>query len=658
MRAWRLGLAGALALGLAVLAPLGSTGGAPAKAAERRRVALVIGNQAYKQVRPLYAPVDDARAWGAALQEAGFQVDPCYDCSAEQMRAKIDAFNKRIAAGDEAFFFYAGHGAEQEHRNYLFPVDALVSDCGDLEKWGINLNSVLGAMREASVRIAVLDACRDAPFPSCQYAAVGGDLFTEQPVPTGTLVAYATRSGYRAEDAVGRLSPYTTHLLPLVRAPGLPLVEALSLAKPEVQADTDGRQQPFESNSLGGAPWVLRPGPHPQAVKALQDADEARRRAADARWREVAILSDDIRKYDAVLDFLVAHGGSGASSALVARDWLNTHAYLGVPSYGVVRPGNTSVTIAILSSSVPLGKRSDPPIGGPTGRSYLALKGTAAEMNFVELSAGAFTMGSKRKEGEHDERPQRRVRLLGFAIGRSEVTQAQWSAVVQAAQQTGDPDAAGLKADPASFKGAQRPVEQVNWCEVVRFANALSRLEHLSPAYTVGSDCEQGNAVAWDRSANGYRLPTEVEWEYAARAGTTSTWPIEEKSEQLCATANFLDQSGKTEHPMYSWADERCDDGYADTSPVCSLKSNPWGLCDMLGNVYEWVWDWYRNAYDAAEINNPTGPTRGDNRVLRGGSWYVASTFVRPGDRLFGRPSNADNNVGFRLVLPVAAPEP
>ena len=172
--------------------------------------------------------------------------------------------------------------------------------------------------------------------------------------------------------------------------------------------------------------------------------------------------------------------------------------------------------------------------------------------------------------------------------------------------------------------------------------DALSRLESLTPAYAVSADCESGGAVAWDKAATGYRLPTEAEWEYAARAGTQTRWFFGDDVGQLCAYANVAN----------------CDDGYAETAPVCSFKPNPWDLCDMHGNVWEWTWDWYSSKTTNDEQANPDGAPSGNGRVLRSGSWGDSTGGNRAALRLLYNAEGRHQDLGFRLARPLPVPVP
>ncbi len=182
--------------------------------------------------------------------------------------------------------------------------------------------------------------------------------------------------------------------------------------------------------------------------------------------------------------------------------------------------------------------------------------------------------------------------------------------------------------NPSRFKGDNLPVERVSWYDAVEFCNRLSRKEGLTPEYTIS-----GKDVTWNRSADGYRLPTEVEWEYAARGGNKSRGYRFSGSDDPKEVAWYSANSGEKTHP------------------VGQKKPNELGIYDMSGNVWEWVWDWYdSDHYSSSPASDPTGPYTGSLRVLRGGSWRSDARDLRSANRSSGGPSVSLINLGFRIV--------
>jgi len=233
-------------------------------------------------------------------------------------------------------------------------------------------------------------------------------------------------------------------------------------------------------------------------------------------------------------------------------------------------------------------------------------------MKMVKIPSGSFTMGSPTNEsGRDDDEIQHRVTLSrSFFISAHEVTQSQYKKV--------------MGKNPSHFLscGGSCPVEKVAWFEAMMFANRLSDQEGLSRCYS-GS----GNNIRWNRSCTGYRLPTEAEWEYAARGGEDWVYP---GSFDAGDVAWLYANSGKKTHP------------------VGTKQPNAWGLYDMGGNVWEWVWDWY-GGY-SGDARDPTGPSSGYRRVLRGGSWYSSGDQVRVAAFDYLRPDYTNFDVGFRLA--------
>ncbi len=248
-------------------------------------------------------------------------------------------------------------------------------------------------------------------------------------------------------------------------------------------------------------------------------------------------------------------------------------------------------------------------------------------------------MGSPTAElGRDGDETQHSVTLTrSFLMQSTEVTQGQWKALSGGA-------------NPSNFSdcGDSCPVERVDWYSAVAFANALSVREGLSPCYTLTgcSDSVNGwndgahsgcsGATFAGLSCTGYRLPTESEWEYAARAGTTTATYAGNLTSTEC---------GDTTLPPIAWF---CGNSDGRTHPVATRQANVWGLYDMLGNVWEWTWDWY-GTYPSA-VTDPLGPSSGSNRVLRGGSFDYGASRARAANRGLDVPSNRFSFYGFRLA--------
>lgn len=240
--------------------------------------------------------------------------------------------------------------------------------------------------------------------------------------------------------------------------------------------------------------------------------------------------------------------------------------------------------------------------------------GTCLEMNWVDH--GKFMMGSPTTEDGHvDNEKQHQVELTkGFWLGKYEVTQAQWYAV--------------MGTDPSYFKGSQRPVEQVGYNDALAFCNRLTEKEKAEGRLPEGYK---------------YTLPTEAQWEYACRAGTETA---------LCngdATAVNMNEVG-----WYGNGNGGGGNAGGATHIVGQKKANAWGFYDMHGNVWEWCKDWYGEYLftdqDTAE-KDPTGPDTGSNRVIRGGSWYNYATVCRSAQRHGHNSKDEGRVIGFRLAL-------
>jgi formylglycine-generating enzyme required for sulfatase activity len=224
-------------------------------------------------------------------------------------------------------------------------------------------------------------------------------------------------------------------------------------------------------------------------------------------------------------------------------------------------------------------------------------------MEFVLIPSGSFRMGGDKvsEQAEDHETPRHIVRFnKEFFMGKYEVTQTQWTAV--------------MDNNPSEFKDDLRPVENISWNDVQAFILKLNSKEE--------------NDI--------YRLPTEAEWEYAARAASESTYPFGGDATMLSQYAWYKNNSG------------------GETHPVGQLQPNAWGLYDMNGNVHEWCQDWFdRNYYSQSPSSAPSGPATGLAKALRGGDWGSEDWYCRCASRSLGSPDRRSNRLGFRLVRPL-----
>lgn len=307
-------------------------------------------------------------------------------------------------------------------------------------------------------------------------------------------------------------------------------------------------------------------------------------------------------------------------------------------------------------------------VWAPSSTNFTTLPGKSS--NLPLLAGGGFQMGDALGDAlTSDEKPVHTVTLSPFYIDPYPVTKAVWDSVYTWALTNGYSfSAPNTTNDIGTAVGAAHPVLSVGWYDAVKWCNARSEKDQRVPAYYSSSSRASsgvlrtgeptGIAETWVRWNTGYRLPTEAEWEYAARGGAVGRrFPWSDANTIAHGRANYFsttrdayDQSStRGYHPAYSSGDEPY------TSPVGAFSANGFGLYDMCGNVWEWCWDLYGTAYYAASpAVNPHGPDSGSGRVLRGGAWAYTAYNCRVARRDY---YNADytgrsTDVGFRCVLP------
>jgi sulfatase modifying factor 1 len=241
--------------------------------------------------------------------------------------------------------------------------------------------------------------------------------------------------------------------------------------------------------------------------------------------------------------------------------------------------------------------------------------------DMILIPAGTFDMGctaAQQADGncESEESPVHSVTLThDFYMGETEVTQGEYQSI--------------MGSNPSYFSscGSTCPVEYITWHQMAEYANALSVLDGLTECFScLDGECSTPNSPY---TCDGYRLPTEAEWEYAARAGTDYVY------------------SGSSTVGDVAWYHSNAS---SQPHPVAQKLPNDWGLYDMTGNVYEWVWDWYDSSYySSSPSSDPEGPTSASSRVVRGGSWKIGASDARVAGRYGNTPSYRDSSLGFRL---------
>jgi formylglycine-generating enzyme required for sulfatase activity/tRNA A-37 threonylcarbamoyl transferase component Bud32 len=283
---------------------------------------------------------------------------------------------------------------------------------------------------------------------------------------------------------------------------------------------------------------------------------------------------------------------------------------------GVVAAGLVAALVIALAMAFhrPQEKKADQPKGEDESRVKVvpAVSAKPPAIDMLAIPAGEFWMGASEsdKNAFEDEKPRHKVKITQpFHLARTKVTQAQYEEVMG-----GNPSAftsrGRFKGKIKSLDTKEHPVESISWMDAIRFCNGLSERHGLTPYYKI-----DGKTVTI-HGGNGYRLPTEAEWEYACRAGTDSVWSFGEKVDDLESHAWFADNSGDTTHP------------------VAMKKANPWGLFDMHGNVPEWCWDRYdAEYYRRSPASDPPGGGTGEFRVHRGGGWNSAAAQTRSSSR-------------------------
>jgi formylglycine-generating enzyme required for sulfatase activity len=564
---------------------------------------------------------------------------------------------QRKASGPSGVFVaaFATHGFSDQGSDYLVAADSLRPF---IRNTGVVLNQVFDVVARASAprRLVLLDACRER-FTSAR--ATGGSpmsaSFADAIAGARGLavISGATLGGYAYDDLSRQNGVFSAAVLDGLRG-GAP-TDARSFITVRTLGDYVNERVLTWVRDNRSADVLVSQG----VSRRIEGVVAEMPLAVDAgRLETVAAYQ---RRRDAALDRLRRNLETPLSGAMYDE----MKASLGGDSPSADRlallseiealDGSERMRRALAfywqgrrSASVPSESErriaSEPRRPAEGEREVVRISGVDFAWRFIP--PGTFKMGSPAgEEGRDDDETFHDVTLTrGFWMSETEVTQGQWQAL--------------MKSNPAYFKrcGLACPIETVNWYEALAFANALSLSAGLDACYELSGN-EQ--AVFTSLDCEGYRLPTEAEWEYAARARSqtaiyTGIMPILglRNSPKLGEIAWYGGNSGVTYEGGYDCSDWKEREQRAEkcgTHPVGTKPRNDWGLADMLGNVYEWVWDSYGKYPEAVE-RDPRGSDGGAFRVLRGGGWFGYARDCRAALRLRFDPRSRDGYVGFRLV--------
>ena len=709
----------------------------PAVAQKQKRVALVIGNNAYTHTTPLENPRNDALAMEKVLRRLGFEVILGTDLDRQRFFDKLDEFGDASYGADVTLFFYAGHGLQVDEDNYLVPTDAKLKKKLHLRSRAVKLGTVMENM-QGRHNLVFLDACRDNPLAIELARSMGltrtaatatrGLASVQSPVQSsgGTLIAYATQPGNTADDrwgGGGSNSPFTAGLLEHFETPGQSVSNMLSKVIGFVRTATNDRQRPWVNSSMSDV-LILVPGgggdrereaamayKHARTkdtVAAYQDVIDRFPRTEGARLAQeqigrlesiaaykrartrdtVAAYRDVINRFPDTEGARLAQEQIGKLDSIAAYRRARTKntvpAYKGVvnrfpgtegarlaqgqiDSIAVYRSARTRDTVAAYQdvtnrfpdtegarlaqeqigkldsiaaykrartkNTVPAYKgvvnRFPGTEGAKLAQEQIDRLGETKKPNYrpgmrivdctgcprlVVAPAGDYTMGqlpSEEVQGGRfeSELPEHAVTIAEmFAVGIHEVTFSQWDACHSAGGCSHRPGDNG-------WGRGDLPVIDVSWHDAKEYVSWLSR-----------------------KTGKRYRLLSESEWEYVARAGTP-TGPFHTGSTISTTQANY---DGRDTGGKYR----------GRTVEVDELASNAFGLYHVHGNVWEWVEDCWHPDYHGAPNDGRAWTFGGicERRVVRGGSWRKNHLYARFSYRVGADARSRFNSIGFRVA--------
>jgi len=652
-----------------------------------QKLALIIGNSKYQTVQDsLKNPVNDAKAIQKQLKELGFDTRLLSNANLDSMLESINSIAQDIEKDGTILFYYAGHGMQLDGKNYLIPVDARMANRDRVAREAVLVKEVLDKLNEspAAARIVIIDACRNDPFPKTYRSGTRGLTREPLPVSKGLMIMYAASEGEVADDGTGENGTFTAALLNSLSQANLKLPELMDDVATQVQKKTQNKQNPY-SEGRGLSKLVLNTqrfaeptiptiaSEQPQSIElaywesiknSTNASDYAAYLADYPRGRFASLAKSRQKQYevkpiepspkiDTELSYWESIKNSTNASDYAAyladypRGRFASLAKSRQKQYEVkpiepspkvdtelsywesIKNSTNASDYAAYLADYPRGRfaslaknrqkqyqakpstepvqlaqiqtREQPRTGYGVGQSF---KDCADCPEMVVVPSGSFKMGSN---DYSDEKPVHQVTInYSFAVGKYEVTFAEWDACVA------DGGCGGYRPDDNGWGRGTRPVMRVSWQDAQRYVNWLS-----------------------EKTGQKYRLLSESEWEYVARAGSST---------------------------KYSWGNDignnkaNCDGcgsqwDNKQTAPVGSFAPNAFGLYDVHGNVWEWVEDCWHTNYEYAPDDGSAWShvCDGYNKVLRGGSWNNIPLSTRSAYRNGNSPADRSFSDGFRV---------
>jgi formylglycine-generating enzyme required for sulfatase activity/uncharacterized caspase-like protein len=641
-----------------------------------RRIALLIGVSQYGAgFEPLPGSLKDVEEMGRVLahpEMGGFEVQPLLlNPDRFSMETAIESFFKNSTKDDTLLLYFSGHGAKDQSGKYFyFGTPATCKESGQLvESSAIPASTVHRFMSQDKCKsrrvVIILDCCSSGAFDP-EWASKGeADGFAKELRAEGRVVLASCspiEASYQPkgnETAEPQLSVYTRYLVEGIQTGAADQNEDGWISAEELHHYVTGKVVTVRSDMNPQLMMVKREGFNlriakaPQADPKLRYAKEVERLMQDGKVsrisrRSLTWLRAELQLSEAEAEEIeekafapyrirekkLEEYRSAFLEAIEDEGYpLSDRTIEELQDYCQRRLGFSPADVETMEAEIiaqhwrsALATNPFPPPAPPTRQPIAETLGNNITLEMLPIPGGKFLMGSPETEADRSpsEGPQHEVTLAEppgtgiapFYLSKYPITQSQWKAVAALPKVNCD-----LKPDPSSFKGAKRPVEQVSWWEAIEFCDRLSQ-----------------------KTGRAYRLPSEAEWEYACRAGTTTPFYFGETIST--AQANY--------DGNYTYGAGKKGEYRKQTTDVGSFPANAFGLHDMHGNVWEWCADPWHENYDRAPINGSvwelSDAESNPRRVLRGGSWILNPWDCRSAYRLHFSPDHRYYGIGFRVV--------